>query len=195
MRAFCGRARPEPLHQTASPDAIRSKDCLAERETFEPSVQVVSLQVVNVCVGYREGGPQRIPDDCLESAQSILTSAVCSELERRIAGDTVAESGRCLQALLVGKFMGSDCLHSGQPRDSPCPAESTGSLSVCRMLRVLDLLCLLNDRVRGVAGHDPACRPGYDGFVLEPEESVVVDALRKIRLDDDVSRNHRARNV
>jgi hypothetical protein len=29
-----------------------SSDCLAERQTFEPSVQVIPLQVVNVCVGY-----------------------------------------------------------------------------------------------------------------------------------------------
>src|SRR5664279_253062 len=57
------------------------------------------------------------------------------------------------------------------------------------------LLQFLNDRVRSVAGHDPTCRPGHDGFMLEPEESEVVDALREVRLDDDVSRNHGARNV
>ena len=50
------------------------------------------------------------------------------------------------------------------------------------MLQVLDLLRFLNDRGRSVAGHDPACRPGYDGFILEPEESEVIDALRKIGL-------------
>jgi len=59
----------------------------------------------------------------------------------------------------------------------------------------LDLLRFLSNRVRSDAGHDPACRPGNDGFILEPEESEVVDALRKIRLDDDVSGNHGARNV
>src|SRR3954469_6802136 len=57
------------------------------------------------------------------------------------------------------------------------------------------LLRFLDDRVRGVAGHNPACRPGHHGFILKPEESEVVDALRKIRLDDDVSRNHGAWNV
>src|SRR3954451_2206657 len=57
------------------------------------------------------------------------------------------------------------------------------------------LLRFLDDRVRGVAGHNPACRPGHDGFILKPQESEVVDALRKIRLDDDVSRNHGARDV
>ena len=31
--------------------------------------------------------------------------------------------------------------------------------------------------------------------MLEPEESEVVDALREVRLDDDVSRNHGARDV
>ena len=31
-----------------------SQDLLAERKTFEPSVQVISLQVVNVSVGYTE---------------------------------------------------------------------------------------------------------------------------------------------
>src|SRR4051794_26689914 len=60
---------------------------------------------------------------------------------------------------------------------------------------LLDLLRFLNDRVRSVAGHHPACRPGHHGFILKPEESEVVDALRKIRLDDDVSRNHGAWNV
>src|SRR5204863_519332 len=54
----------------------------------------------------------------------------------------------------------------------------------------LRLLRFLNDGTRSVAGHDPACRPGHDGFILKPKESKVVDALRKIRLDDDVSRNH-----
>src|SRR5215472_3507805 len=52
-----------------------------------------------------------------------------------------------------------------------------------------------NDRVRSVAGHDPACRPGHNGFILKPQESKVVDALRKVRLDNDVSRNHGTRNV
>src|SRR5205085_10773992 len=60
---------------------------------------------------------------------------------------------------------------------------------------VLALLQFFNDRLRSVAGHDPACRSGHDGFILEPQESEVVDALRKIRLDDDVSRNHGARDV
>src|SRR3954449_2723821 len=57
------------------------------------------------------------------------------------------------------------------------------------------LLRFLDDPVRGVAGHNPACRPGHDGFILKPQESEVVDALRKIRLNDDVSRNHGTRNV
>ena len=30
-----------------------SADVLAESKTFEPSAQVVSVQVINVCVGYR----------------------------------------------------------------------------------------------------------------------------------------------
>src|ERR1035437_6503873 len=64
-----------------------------------------------------------------------------------------------------------------------------------RALLVQALLRFFSDRVRSVAGHDPACRPGHDGFILEPEESEVVDALWKIRLDDDVSRNHGTRNV
>src|SRR5689334_7621622 len=59
----------------------------------------------------------------------------------------------------------------------------------------LDLLQFLGDPVRGVAGYDPACRPSYHGFIFEPEESEVVDALRKIRRDDDVSRNDGAWNV
>jgi hypothetical protein len=41
----------------------------------------------------------------------------------------------------------------------------------------------LSDRVRGVAGHDPACGPSDDGFILEPEQSEVVDAQWKLRLD------------
>src|ERR1017187_7487077 len=64
-----------------------------------------------------------------------------------------------------------------------------------RALPVLTLLRFLSDRVRSVARHDPACRPSHHGFILEPKESEVVDTLRKIRLDDDVSRNHGARNV
>src|ERR1700733_3499232 len=60
---------------------------------------------------------------------------------------------------------------------------------------VLGLLRFLNDRVRRVASHDPACRPGHDSFILKPEESEVIDTLRKIRLDDDVSRNHGTRDV
>src|SRR5581483_3861349 len=65
----------------------------------------------------------------------------------------------------------------------------------CWALLVLGLLRFLNDGVRSVAGHDPARRSGHDGFILKPQESEVVDALRKIRLDDDVSRNHGARDV
>ena len=36
---------------------------------------------------------------------------------------------------------------------------------------------------------------GYDGFILKPQEPEVIDALRKIRLDDDVSRNHGTRDI
>src|SRR5262249_23331325 len=59
----------------------------------------------------------------------------------------------------------------------------------------LDLLRFLNDSLRSVASHDPACRACNDGFILEPQESEVVDALRKIRFYDDVSGNHGTRNV
>jgi integrase len=54
---------------------------------------------------------------------------------------------------------------------------------------VLGLLRFLNDRVRSVAGHDPACRPSHGGVILKPQKSEVVDALRKIRLDNNVSGN------
>src|SRR5437868_14296753 len=64
-----------------------------------------------------------------------------------------------------------------------------------RACPVLALLQFFNDRLRSVSGHDPACRSGHDGFILKPQESEVVDALRKIRLDDDVSRNHGAGDV
>ena len=60
---------------------------------------------------------------------------------------------------------------------------------------LLALLRFLSDRIRSVAGQDPACRPGDDGFILEPEESEIVDALRKIRLDDDVRSRLRPRRV
>src|SRR6266849_4851960 len=59
----------------------------------------------------------------------------------------------------------------------------------------MDLLHFLSDRDRGVPGHDPACRPGHDGFILEPQESEVVDALGEVWLDDDVTWNHGTRNV
>src|SRR5947207_3989189 len=68
--------------------------------------------------------------------------------------------------------------------------------TACRWaLLVQGLLRFLNDRFRSVAGHDPACRPGHNGFILKPQESEVIDALRKIRLDDDVSRNDGTRDV
>ena len=59
----------------------------------------------------------------------------------------------------------------------------------------LDLLRFVNDRVRGVACHDPTSGACHDRLILEPEESEVVDTLRKVRLDYDVSRNHSAWNV
>ncbi len=52
------------------------------------------------------------------------------------------------------------------------------------------LLRFLSKRVCSVACHDPACRTRHDRFILEPKKPKVVDALRKIRLDDNVSRNH-----
>src|SRR5579863_7709285 len=55
--------------------------------------------------------------------------------------------------------------------------------------------CLFCYRVRCVARDYPACRSGYDGLILKPEKSKVVDAFREIGLDDDVSRNHSAGNV
>src|SRR5579884_1744097 len=57
------------------------------------------------------------------------------------------------------------------------------------------LLRFLDNGVCSIAGHDPACRSGHNGFILKPKESEVVDALWKIRFDDDVSRNHSTRNV
>jgi hypothetical protein len=45
--------------------------------------------------------------------------------------------------------------------------------------RVFLLLCLLQflcQRVSSVAGHDPACRPGYKCFILESEKAKVIDA-------------------
>src|ERR1035437_6731301 len=62
-------------------------------------------------------------------------------------------------------------------------------------LLLLTLFPFFRDRVRSVACADPVCRPGNDGFIFEPKKSEVVDALRKVRLDDDVSRDHRTRNV
>ena len=59
----------------------------------------------------------------------------------------------------------------------------------------MGLLHSLSDRDGGVAGDDPTRGPGHDGFILEPEESEVVDALGEVRLDDDVSGNHGTRNV
>ncbi len=63
--------------------------------------------------------------------------------------------------------------------------QTAGSLEFLSILRWMlvapGLLRFLGDRVRSVSGHDPACRPGHNGFILEPEESKVVDALRKIR--------------
>src|SRR4051812_4133009 len=64
-----------------------------------------------------------------------------------------------------------------------------------RVFLVLGLLRFLDDRLRSVAGHYPACRAGHDGFILKPQESEIVYALRKIGLDDDVSRNHRTRDI
>jgi len=36
------------------------------------------------------------------------------------------------------------------------------------VLPVLASLCFPDNGLRGVAGGDPACRTGYDGFILEP---------------------------
>src|SRR5690348_15671095 len=60
---------------------------------------------------------------------------------------------------------------------------------------ILALFCFLNDCLRSVPRYHPACRPGHYGFILKPQKSEVIDALRKIRLDNDVSWNHSARNV
>lgn len=72
----------------------REKDCVAEGKGFEPSVQLISLQVVNVCVsyaGYRVD--QRILYDCLLAGQSMRTSATLAGIERRSMVNTVADSG------------------------------------------------------------------------------------------------------
>jgi len=45
---------------------------------------------------------------------------------------------------------------------------STGTAEDCRALLAPGLLRFLNDRIRGVAGDDPAGRPSYYGFILEP---------------------------
>src|SRR6266852_7594258 len=45
-RNFCGNAA----------EFLCNPDCVAEGSGFEPSVQLVSLQVVNVCVGYSGSG-------------------------------------------------------------------------------------------------------------------------------------------
>src|ERR1039457_5830510 len=34
-----------------------------------------------------------------------------------------------------------------------------------------------------VAGHDPACRPSYDGFILKPEKSEVVERSAQAHVD------------
>src|ERR1700691_375759 len=78
------------------------------------------------------------------------------------------------------------------PRRYPNPKSTPRSR---RAFLLLALFQFLSDRVRSIAGHDPACRLGNDGFILEPEKSEVVNALRKIWLDDDVPGNDGARNI
>ena len=63
------------------------------------------------------------------------------------------------------------------------------------MFLLMTPIHLSRDRARSVAGHDPVCRTGNYGFILKPKKSEVVDAFRKVRLDDDVSRDHRTRDV
>src|SRR5579884_3914239 len=84
-----------------------------------------------------------------------------------------------------------------------CPASIDAVLWTCagRFLsrrtarHASTLLRFPRDRVGRITGHYPARRSGHHGFILKPEKPEVVDALRKVRLDDDVSRNHSARNV
>ena len=58
-----------------------SSDLLAEGKTFELSVQVFSLQVVNVPGGYRAGSLKENFPDCLLAAQSMRTRAISSALK------------------------------------------------------------------------------------------------------------------
>ena len=50
------------------------------------------------------------------------------------------------------------------------------------------MLHLPDNRVGRVGRQDPLAGDTDHVFVLEPEEAEVVDALRKVRLDDDVAR-------
>jgi hypothetical protein len=105
----------------------------------------------------------------------------------------VAQSGNKLHYVNVdpGISLSGEVERVNAPKCQILPKkEALGTAQVHWALLVLGLLRFLNDRVRSVSGHDPACRPGHDGFILKPQESEVVDALWEIRLDDEVSRNH-----
>src|SRR6185437_4781137 len=102
-------------------------------------------------------------------------------------GLTLPYSYRCSEVKYGVAECSNQCRYAGG-RAPGTLLGGTGRFSIA-------LLRFLNDRLRCVARHHPARRPRHDGFILEPEESEVVDALGKIRLDDDVSRNHGSWNV
>jgi hypothetical protein len=79
-----------PLELNA--EILCSADCV-ESKTFEPSIQVLLLQVAGVCVGYTERARQKILPDCALAVQSVLIGATLIGVERRSMGDRVAESG------------------------------------------------------------------------------------------------------
>lgn len=63
-----------------------------------------------------------------------------------------------------------------------------------RDAEIVFVTLLLHQRIRSVGRQHPATRYVDNIFVFEPQEAEVIDALRKIRLDNDVSRNNAARN-
>jgi hypothetical protein len=139
------------------------------------------------------------------SIGNVTTSGVKCNLRQAVAQNAAYNDKPQTTAVMPGfhpkavnccTIFNNSIAHTGgslcQSRFSLPRKEALGAAGA---LLVLGLLRFLDDRLRSVSGCDPACRAGHDRLILKPQESEVVDALGKIRLNNDVSRNHRTRDV
>ena len=89
-------------------------DCLAERETFEPSVQVFSLQRVNVRVSYIGSVRSENSPDCPLASQSMRTKAILVGGESRNISDVLLKEDHFRGPFEIEKWSRSDLTPSAQ---------------------------------------------------------------------------------